>query len=364
MTISTPKDFVQECLMKGVSRSEIQRALKEAGWPEREIEESLTAYVDAGLSVPVPLCKASISPREAFWHLLLFCSLFLWVFSLGRLCFDFINVLLPLPTDYISGITASLRYGIAMLIISFPVYLFSESIIQKDLINNPARGIAPIRRWLTYLTIFIATLILIGDAVALIVRFLEGEITLRFFLKVSVVAGLAGGVFAYLFRNLKFNEISKGKAQTYSSKYARKLLMVIIVVTCLIALYVTGGPFKARLFSQDQQRVRDLRRIYYNVQSYYHKEEKLPQTLGDCDSNPNTFISNKKDPYTGSPYFYHVTGDSTFELRAQFNLPSQQEGGGHIGKGSYWGPQDEDFWWHGAGLHTYTIELGKLRSRD
>ncbi|MFZ5806869.1 MAG: DUF5671 domain-containing protein [Verrucomicrobiota bacterium] len=361
MAISSSKEFVQECLARGVARAEIQRALKAGGWPDREIEESLAAYVDAGLPIPVPLCKASVSPREAFLYLLLFSSLFLWIFSLGSLYFDFINVLLPLSNESADYFTYSLRYGVAMLVIAFPVYLFTENVIQKDLVRNPARGIAPVRRWLTYLTLFVATLTLVGDAVALIVRFLEGEITLRFFLKVAVIAGLASGVFAYLFRTLASTEVSREVTSIPVLKHTKKLLTMIVIIVCVTSIYITGGPLQARLVSQDNQRENDVRDIYYRVQNYYTREEKLPETLADCDINPSSFIQNKKDPITGAPYSYQKVDDSKFQISAKFNLKSKESSS--RGKNLYWRPQDRDFWNHDAGWHTFTIDLGQPRSK-
>ena len=49
-------------------------------------------------------------------------------------------------------------------------------------------------------------LALVGDLVALIFHFLQGELTTRFLLKVAVVLVLAGTAFAYYLRDLRQDE--------------------------------------------------------------------------------------------------------------------------------------------------------------
>jgi hypothetical protein len=60
-----------------------------------------------------------------------------------------------------------------------------------------------IRKWLIYFTLFAAALIIIGDLVTLLNRFLEGELTVRFLLKVLAVFFVAGSVFYYYLWDLR-----------------------------------------------------------------------------------------------------------------------------------------------------------------
>ncbi|MFM8657295.1 MAG: DUF5671 domain-containing protein, partial [Chthoniobacterales bacterium] len=141
------KDFVREALSHGVGRQEISRGLRQAGWPEKEIQEGLDSFVDAGLPLPVPRCQASGSPREAFLHLLMFFALGVWVTALGSLLFDFINIRLPLPGESVAGATTSLRFGVASLVVAFPLFALVARRVRSDLAANPARTLDPVRRW-------------------------------------------------------------------------------------------------------------------------------------------------------------------------------------------------------------------------
>jgi hypothetical protein len=63
-----------------------------------------------------------------------------------------------------------------------------------------------VRRWLTYLTMFVAASILIGDVISLVYTVLGGELTVRFVLKVLTVGAIAGSVFGYYMWDLRGDE--------------------------------------------------------------------------------------------------------------------------------------------------------------
>jgi hypothetical protein len=63
-----------------------------------------------------------------------------------------------------------------------------------------------VRKWLTYLTLYVAATVVLSDLATLIQRTLGGELTSRFLLKVLTVAVLAGGVFGYYLTDLRAEE--------------------------------------------------------------------------------------------------------------------------------------------------------------
>ena len=62
------------------------------------------------------------------------------------------------------------------------------------------------RRWLTYLTLFLAATVLIGDMTVLVYNLLGGEISLRFLVKSLVVGAIAGTIFGYYLWDLRREE--------------------------------------------------------------------------------------------------------------------------------------------------------------
>ena len=99
-----------------------------------------------------------------------------------------------------------MRWSIASLIVAFPVFLYTSWLIVRDLAADPNKRHSKVRRWLTYLTLFVAATVLIGDVITLVYNLLGGEITTRFLLKVLVVAFIAGTVFWYYLSDIRREE--------------------------------------------------------------------------------------------------------------------------------------------------------------
>ncbi len=78
--------------------------------------------------------------------------------------------------------------------------------ISRELLSTPSGRASGIRRWLTYITLFIAAGIIIGDLISLLYRFLGGELTLRFILKSLVAGTIAGTLFVYYLGGLRQEE--------------------------------------------------------------------------------------------------------------------------------------------------------------
>jgi hypothetical protein len=191
--------FVRESLLRGLGKPDIEQAMLQAGWTVDQAKSALRAFADVPFAVPVPRPQPSLSAAETFKYLLLFTTLYLSAYHLGSLFFTFIDRGLPDPADRFTEQWArdSMRWATASLVIAFPIFLFISRHIQSAIARDPIKRLSPIRRWLTYLTLFIAASILIGDLTTLVYNFLGGELTIRFILKVLVVGAIAGTVFGY-----------------------------------------------------------------------------------------------------------------------------------------------------------------------
>jgi hypothetical protein len=273
--------------------------------------------------------------------------------------FNLINIYMPDPGETTWRWVTSLRYGIASVVVSFPIFLFMDRLISRETQRNPGQRISPVRRWLTYLTLFVASASMVVDLVTLIVRFLSGDLTLRFGLKVLIVAVLAGVVFIHFLRDLRQDERAPSveHPSRKPGRTAYAVLISAVLVIIVFGFWTAGSPMKARLHVQDNQRITDLANISRNVQLYFRNQGVLPGKLSDCDVNPETFINQKTDRVTGNAYLYRVIDDTHFEVGAVFDLPTPEDGpkapvrsapGITIG--------DPGFWDHGAGRHTFTVD--------
>lgn len=199
--------FVKESLAKGLSRAEIAGALTKANWTQEEVDVALGNYADVPFPVPVPRRKPYLSAREAFIYLLLFVCLYISAYNFGALLFNFINTWFPdVINQYDYNDTSGMRFSISSLIVAFPLYLWLSSLTQKAITKDREKRTSKIRKWLTYITLFVAASVIIGDLIALLNYLLGGELTLRFVLKVLVVLFIAGLIFGYYLWDLRKDE--------------------------------------------------------------------------------------------------------------------------------------------------------------
>jgi hypothetical protein len=202
--------FVRDALMRGHSRQQVSSALLAAGWNEQQISGVLDGWADVDFPLPVPRPRASLSAREAFAYLVLFSTLYFFAWNLGSLLFQLIQYALPDPADpdwQLMRLSGGIRWAISALVIAFPVFVFAAHRVSRDVDRHPIKRLSPVRRWLTYLTLFVAATVLIGDLTALVYNLLSGDLSLRFLLKVLVVGVIAGTVFGYYLWDLRQEEV-------------------------------------------------------------------------------------------------------------------------------------------------------------
>jgi len=207
--IEEAREFVRDALAKGQSRESIEKALLDAGWPPAQVKRALGSYADTGFAIPVPRPHTQLSARHAFVYLLLFSVLLVVAVQLGSLLFQLIDIGFndPLDNQYaIRSRQSAIRWAIASLVVAFPLFLFLSNAVGREIKRNPAMRLSGVRRWLTYIALFVAATILMGDLISLIFRFLEGDLSTRFVLKSLTVGMIAGGIFGYYFLGLNREE--------------------------------------------------------------------------------------------------------------------------------------------------------------
>ena len=205
--------FVRDALARGVSRPQIEDALRQAGWDPKQVGAALGAFAAGDFPLPVPRPRTSLSARDAFFYLLLFSSMYIVAFQFGSLLFDFINQAFPDPavTELERFQRESIRFSVSSLIVALPVFLYMSRLTNRETALDPAKRTSPVRRWLTYLTLFSAACVLIGDVTTLIYSLLGGELTTRFVLKVLVVAAIAGIIFWFYVSDMRADEHEVGR---------------------------------------------------------------------------------------------------------------------------------------------------------
>lgn len=200
--------FVKESLARGLPPAQIEDALRRAGWPQEQIRGGLAGFAAIDFPVPVPRPKPYLSAREAFVYLVLFAMLYTSAYHLAQLFFQIIDRAFPDPADPAGDYTRqAIRWSVSSLIVAFPVFVYVSRMTNRDVRADPNKRESKVRRWLTYMTLFLAASFLIGDFITLVYNVLGGELTTRFVLKAVTVAVLAGTTFGYYLSELRIDEM-------------------------------------------------------------------------------------------------------------------------------------------------------------
>ena len=204
-------EFTRRALAAGKDRQEISDTLRQAGWTEPDVNAAINAFADVAFPIPVPRPKPYLSAREVFVYLILFAALYTAAFSLGALVFELIDrgfpdLLVAQTPNLIRFSDDRIRWDVSIIVVAFPLFFFTFRSVTRGLAQDPTkRGSRP-RKWLTYLTLFIAGVSLVGDTSVLIYNLLGGELTIRFLLKVATIAIIAGGIFTYFILDMRQEE--------------------------------------------------------------------------------------------------------------------------------------------------------------
>jgi hypothetical protein len=261
-------------------------------------------------------------PRDVFLHLLAIVTLYWSAVSFVTLMWQYINYFFPdvLAYNYYSAFSSSIRFAVSSLIIVFPLFILVSWYLNKIYRREYAVRESKIRKWLIYLTLFIASLVIIGDLVTVINTFLGGEITTRFFLKALSILVVAVVVFWYY-----LDDVRKDTPTKLAKPFAWGV-SVIILASVIGAFFIVGSPATARLIQYDQQKISDLQEIQYRIVNYWQSKEMMPASLSDLNDPISGFVA-PVDPQTNEPYEYNIEDVTklSFELCATFNKAGQDQ---------------------------------------
>jgi len=342
--------FVHEALIRGESKASIAAALASAGWPADQTRGVLDAYADVPFAVPVPRPRASLSAREAFLYLVMFASLYFAIWHLGSLLFDLINFVWPDPVDASSmwrNADQSMRWSCAALIIAFPVFAYVSWFVARDVARDPIKRLSPVRRWLTYLTLFVAAAVLIGDLTTLVFNLLGGELTTRFVLKVIVVGVLAGSVFGYYLQDLRREE-GAAPGRMWSGRGWLMGAGIAVLATLVAAFFVMRTPMEVRQVRQDQRRTEDLGALKEEIEGWHRRTGSLPSTLFELAQQPGARV-NVADPFDARPYEYQAFDARRYQLCATFITDSAA-----TADARRWADRQ---WRHPRGRHCFVLTI-------
>lgn len=273
------------------------------------------------------MAQQKTSPRDFFLHLLGAVTLYMSAVAIMTILFQYVDHFFP---DVISNYgyrsipfdNGSARAAISTLIVAFPIFAWITSFLNKQYKKTPALKELWVRRWLSYFTIFIASIILIVTLIRVIDTFLAGELTMRFFLRMGSVFAVALCVFYYYISDIR-DTLSEAIRKAYV--WGTPILLVIMIVGGVL---IAGSPSEQRLQNIDEERVRDLQEITNHINAYYEQKMSLPMSLDDVEGFRRTtevpfgvtFVPT--DPVTEESYAYDAIDEETYRLCATFATDS------------------------------------------
>jgi hypothetical protein len=345
--------FIEHARRKGMDHSTIRMLLLSAGWKEKDVIEALAK---TSLEIPIPAPPDRGGAREAFFHLLTFAAFYASVIAVVLLLFRYVNRLFPDPAMMARGGAwelSAIRWSLAFVIVAFPLFLWLSRSLLREMRAHPERSWSGTRRWLTYLTLFLASIALGGDVVTLVFRLLEGEMTTRFVLKVLVVLVVAGLALVYYLLSLRM-PVAKPQTRRMHHVFAGASGGIVLLVL-VWGFVVTGSPGTARLHKFDDRRLEDLKSIKAELETiclgetrYRSSEERqmvrpLPATLSEVAASARQRRPDTLDPQTGKGYGYEIIDPSRYRLCATFHFARDEE--------------YEPFWNHEAGHSCFEFDL-------
>ncbi|MSU44640.1 hypothetical protein EXS45_00435 [Candidatus Nomurabacteria bacterium] len=264
--------------------------------------------------------KPRSSAKDVLLNLGAFVALYTLVGNLIGLLFTIINTAYPkIASSYnYYGGSSSISWPVATLVVVFPIFVLLMWFLEKEYRVEPEKHESVIHKGLTYITLFVAGLVVVGDLITVIYYFIDGqELTTGFLLKVLVLLVIFSSLFIYYISDLR------NKLTVKSRIFWRIFAGVIILGAIVWGFSVLGSPRTQRLYKYDEQKVNDLQNINNQITNFYSIKGTLPKNIEEMIGR-NYYVS-QVDPQNKKSYEYLKTNETTYDLCAEFNKASNDK---------------------------------------
>ncbi len=264
------------------------------------------------------IAKPKVGPRDFFLWLGAMAALYASAVSILALYFEYIDRLFPDPlVSWVDPYSGAIRFAIATLVVVTPLYIYVTRVLNAEIRSNPEKKELWVRKWLIFITLFVAGVTIAVDLVLLINEFLGGELTTRFLLKSLAVFVVVAGFFWYYLSDLR----GKWETRVQMAHALGYGVGAIVLASIIAGFLIIGSPQDQRLYRFDEQKVTDLQSIQWQLVQYWQAKGALPDVI-ELLNDPLTGFVVPTDPQSGDPYRYERTSDSSFKLCATFNKES------------------------------------------
>jgi len=256
------------------------------------------------------------SAKITFFYLLSLFGLVFAAISSGMILFQVINKLIPDALNYSGRFSPeALRFAISAVIVATPVYYWMTSLIQKSLQKEELDKDSQLRKWMTYIIIFVSAVVIIVSLITLINNYLGGDLTSKIALKVLTTIVISGIVLSYYLYNIKRTNFEKNKVLKVYFWSSMALVIMILISGFLVA----DSPAQVRKVKHDTNIVNDLNNIRNGIEEYTRSYGELPENLEGLSSDMLYYFRTETDI---SDYEYKILNDKEYEICAEFETNS------------------------------------------
>lgn len=255
-----------------------------------------------------------------FLYLVSFLSLWFVSIGNGTILYQLIDKFFPDPAKAFYGAEiqqSAIKFGVASLLVAAPIYFVFSFLITRYLKEGKIPEDSKVRKWTTYIILFIAAAIIIGNSINLIFNLLGGELVARFILKSLVIFFIAGLVFGYYFWDMRKKELL-GKSYL-GNKIAFGLAVTMIAATLVSAFSMIDSPRTTRNKKLDKETISISQNYQFAIGNYYSQKGVLPQDLTELKEG--NYYPLRPDVAVS----YRKTGELTYELCATFQTSDLSE---------------------------------------
>ncbi len=292
------------------------------------------------------------SAVTAFLYLLSLVTLGFTAFAIGDILFSLITKYVPDPLlDNTAWAYRDLKFSIASLIITAPLFVVLANYIQKYIKSERISLESQVRKWLSFLTIFIASCIIIGVLIGIIVNYLDGNLTLRMFLELLVVLAISTMILLYNIFDIRRQDVPK---KNILRIVFNSVVIPLAIISLIIAFFLVESPTQARSRRIDEKTMNTMSQIKSGLETYYYNDKNLPNDLATLKNQGDKYYIYAEDFNTidkDHVISYERLEANRYTICADFLLSSEQ-----IKEVTYDTYLTEMFP-HNAGNNCFTYEL-------
>jgi hypothetical protein len=164
---------------------------------------------------------------------------------------------------------------------------------------------------------------MIGWLIGTINSFLDGDLTLKFILKSITAIGISASIFTFFLYDIKRENVKGNKDNVVKAYFYGSLVFVLAVF--IASLFFVESPSATRDRKIDEQIINNFSSLEYAINDYYNQFNKMPVSLMEVKEESKSILRDEdlRDPESKELFEYKVTGETSFELCANFRTSNK-----------------------------------------